>query len=384
MSIYKNNSLLISAHSQFSYNINNLTLVFDTSKEPETNTISVPLSGTVNCSINWGDGTSENHTTVGFKTHTYSNHGIYVVQISGAMTRFSYGAGVSSSNNRLKLVRCLSFGNLGITDLSRGFQNCSNIIECPADLPATSTVTNLSNCFAGCSSFNDANIGSWNTSSVTNMSSMFNGASSFNRDIGSWDTSSVTNMLSMFQTASAFNQPIGAWNTGHVTSMYYMFRNAVSFNKNIGSWNTENVTTMQEMFRGASSFNQNIGGWNTEAVTDMAGMFRVASSFNQTIGSWNTSSVTNMSNMFNGASLFAQNISNWDIRNVTTMISMFTGSSWGTVNYDAALIAWSQLISPQNNVTWNAGTNKYSSSAANARNILTSTYNWTINDGGQI
>jgi hypothetical protein len=42
-----------------------LVLVYDTSLEPANNTISVPLNGTVNCTIDWGDGSSESHTTTG-------------------------------------------------------------------------------------------------------------------------------------------------------------------------------------------------------------------------------------------------------------------------------------------------------------------------------
>jgi surface protein len=91
-----------------------------------------------------------------------------------------------------------------------------------------------------------------------------------------------------------------------------------------------------------------------------------------------------MSGMFFGASSFSQDISSWDIRKVTNMISMFSGATWGTSNYDAALIAWSQLISPKTDVGWGVGTNKYSSAASSARNTLVNTYNWNIIDGGQL
>jgi surface protein len=147
--------------------------------------------------------------------------------------------------------------------------------------------------------------------------------------------------------------------------MSSIFRNAVSFNQPIGSWNTGNVTNMQSMF---------------QTSNELAG-----SPFNQNISNWDTSKVTNMSSMFFRANDFSQDISNWDIRQVTTMASMFTsGSSWGTSNYDSSLIAWSQLLSPRNNVVFGVGTNKYSSSATSARNTLTSTYGWTINDGGLV
>jgi surface protein len=164
--------------------------------------------------------------------------------------------------------------------------------------------------------------------------------------------------------------------------MSNMFTTATSFNQPINSWNTSNVTTMNGMFTNATSFNQPINSWNTSKVTTMNGMFTRATSFNQSINSWNTSNVTDMRSMFRFAFSFNQNISNWDIRNVTNMSRMFSDSTWGTVNYDAALIAWSQLVSPKNSVEWGVGTNKYSSAAAAARNILVNTYGWTITDGG--
>jgi surface protein len=355
----KNNSLLIGSQIRFNYDTTNLVLVYDTSKEPINNTISVPLNGTVNCVIDWGDGSSESHTTTGFKTHTYATPGIYVVQISGTMTQLNYGTANSTTNNRSKLVRCLSFGTVGLTSLLNAYANCINLIQCPANLPTNSNITSLQGAFSGCSQFNDVNIVSWNTSTVTNMDFMF-----FN--------------------AYSFNQPIGSWNTSAVTNMGFMFFNSYSFNQPIGSWNTSAVTNMNGTFAGCSAFNQPIGSWNTSKVINMRGMFQNASSFNQPISSWNTASVTTLLLTFSGATAFTQDISSWDIRKVTTMESMFFSDTWGTSNYDAALIAWSQLLSPSNDVIWGVGTNKYSSAAASARNVLSTTYNWNITDGGQL
>jgi len=356
----KNNSLLIGSIKEqpdFPHNPNNLVLVYDTSLEPANNTVSVPLNGTVNCTINWGDGSSQSYTTTGFKTHTYANPGVYVVQISGTMTQLNYGTGSSATNNKAKLVRCLSFGNVGLTNLNNAFYNCSNLIQCPTSLPTTSFVTNTIRMFYNCSVFN--------------------------QDIGNWDTATVTTMQEMFFGCSVFNQDIGDWNTSAVTNMQGLFFNCSVFNQNVGSWNTAEATRMQSMFAGCSVFNQDISGWNTTKVINMGGMFQNAMAFNQPIGSWNTAEVTSMQSMFAGQNhAFAHDISGWDIRKVTTMNTMFFGNNWGTSNYDAALIAWSQLISPQSNVSWVVGTNKYSSAAASARNILTNTYNWTISDGG--
>jgi len=425
------------SRAEFPHNPNALVLVIDTSKEPSTLQASIWLTGTVNATINWGDGTVVATTGAGFKTHTYAAAGIYVVQVTGTVTAMDSGAG--GANNKAKVVRCLSFGTVGLTSLTNVFRGCTNLVQVPATLP--SGVTSLFFSFAGCP-VQDARMNNWNTSNVTNMSSCFSGNSG-NNDISAWDTSNVTDMSSMFNGNAQFNRDISGWSTQKVTNMASMFLAATAFNRPIGSWNTSSVTNMSSMF----------GGTNH--------------TFNQDIGGWNTANVTSMQNMFSGANhAFAQDISGWDIRKVTTMATMFTGSAWGTANYDAALEDWADLADTDltigttantsqaitafaqqgantrvtsnghglvagsrvnisgttsyngdfnvvavpsgnqfdiavtfvandatgtmkhrrsRNVTAGFGTNKYNAGApTTARGVLTTTYDWSITDGGQV
>ena len=282
-----------------------LVLVFDTTLATGT-TVTVPLAGTVDVVIDWGDGNSEAFTTSGNKTHTYASEGEYTVRVSGSLTGFG------STAFRPNLTKCLSFGNLGLTSLGNAFRGCANLTEVPTFVP--SSVTGMSSMFFGASSFNQ-DIGSWDVSSVTGMGAMFRNASSFNQNIGSWDVSSVTSMGEMFRNASSFNQDIGSWGVSSVTAMFRMFRNASSFNQDIGSWDVSSVTSMSEMFQDAFAFNNggsaDINNWNVSNVTNMSNMFNGASAFNQDIGSWNVSSVTNMTSMFLGASAMTFPLGSW-------------------------------------------------------------------------
>jgi surface protein len=296
-----------------------LVLVFDTSLGDTT--IELPLNGTVNAEVDWGDGTSDTYTTAGTQTHTYSSGGEYVVKVNGLVTQFGSGA---TALSRPELTRCLSFGDIGITSFFGAFRDCANFIEAPSRLPVG--VTSLAFMFHSAASFNHY-IGDWDTSSVTLMSSMFNQATIFNQNIGSWDTSNVTDMRSMFRLAILFNQNIGSWDTSSATDIGFMFQSASSFNQNIGSWDTSSVTRTDSMFASAAAFNQNIGSWDTSSVTNMSRMFEQATAFNQNIGSWDTSNTTNMANVFNGASAFNQDIGAWDTSSVTSMFAMFTGTT---------------------------------------------------------
>ena len=245
-----------------------MVLVFDTTLATGT-TVTVPLAGTVNVVIDWGDGNSEAFTTSGNKTHTYAAEGEYTVEISGSLTAF--GANVSRPN----FTKCLSFGDLGLVSLSSAFRRSANFIEAPAYLPLG--VQNLSSVFDQAASFN-GDISGWDVSSATDVHLMFSGASSFNQDIGNWDLSSVVGTVSTEGTA--------------FSGAFRMFNNASSFN-NGGSDNIKNLkipslVQASQMFFNASSFNQPIDAWDVSSVRQADDMFRGASAMTFPLGSWQT------------------------------------------------------------------------------------------------
>ena len=387
---------------------NSMILVFNTTLYAYTGTtITLPLYGTVNVEVNWGDESSDSYTTTGDKSHTYTSEGTYTVSISGTLTQF--GNGSDYYDGITKLAKVVSFGSIGLTSLSGAFNASTNLTEVPTTLPTTindlsfaftnismasisglnswdvSNVTDMSVMFQNATDFNQ-DIGVWNVSSVTNMYQMFSSTSAFNQNIGSWDVSNVTNMEGMFDQATTFNQNIGGWDVSSVTNManmFTVFRATPAFNQDIGGWNVGNVTVMACMFYGASAFNQDIGGWDVGKVTNMCGMFRDASVFNQNIGSWNVGNVTDMYGMFYDASVFNQNIGSWNVSNVTDMEDMFCDVTLSTANYNALLIGWDAL-ELQDDVTFSGGNSKYSyDTAATARANIISNDNWTITDGGE-
>ena len=278
-------------------------------------TVTLGLAGTVDATIDWGDGTVETVTTLGPHIHDYGVDGIHTVSVIGSVTVYSSYFFGGAASERAKLISVDSWGRLGLASMALAFADCSNLVSVPTTSKGIDAVTIMGGMFFGASSFNQ-DIGGWDTSSVTSLNGMFHGADSFNQNIGGWDTSSVIDMGSMFNHASSFNQDIGGWDTSSVTNMNGMFHGADSFNQDIGGWDTSSVIDMGSMFNHASSFNQDIGGWDTSSVTNMNGMFHAADSFNQDIGGWDTSSITNMGEMFYGASAFNQDLSGWCVTKV--------------------------------------------------------------------
>ncbi len=312
---------------------------------------------------------------IGNASHDYGVAGTYEVAIRGAFPRIYF----NNSGDKEKILSIEQWGTNAWSSMNVAFYGCSNLLGNAADTPDLSDVTDMSFMFAYATSFNQ-DIGNWNVGNVTDMLAMFAYATSFNQNIGGWNVGNVTTMNSMFYGASVFNQDIGNWNVSNVTNMYAMFLGVSGFNQNIGNWNVDNVTDMEGMFWGASAFNQDIGSWKVDNVTDMYGMFAYASAFNQNIGAWNVGNVTNMGAMFFQAFAFNQNIGGWNVTSVTDMTNMFEGVTLSTANYDALLDGWNTLTL-QNGVTFSGGNSKYCIGWA-ARNNMTSTFGWTITDGG--
>ncbi|MDD2550764.1 MAG: hypothetical protein PHD00_11785 [Bacteroidales bacterium] len=126
-----------------------MVLQFDTNLSDGT-TVTLPLYGPVNVTVDWGDGSSNTYTTAGNKNHTYATEGVYTVEISGSLTQF--GNGFTATPNIDKLVGVTSFGDIGLTSLHGAFIDAINLIEVPTIFPAT--VNSTAAMFYGCENFN--------------------------------------------------------------------------------------------------------------------------------------------------------------------------------------------------------------------------------------
>lgn len=293
-----------------------MELVFNTTLGEGT-TVSLPLLGTVNVNVDWGDGNSNCYTSSGEKSHSYASDGIYTVQISGSLTHFG------NYCKRPFLTSVVSFGDLGIENLNAGFYYAENLTSVPAVLP--SSVTDLSYLFYCNSSMNCANVSSWDVSNIQDMRYLFYKTSVFNQDISGWNVANVTNMSDIFARSTAFNQDISGWNVNNVTNMSEMFGWAEEFNQDISGWDISRVTDMSGMFTCAYRFNQDISNWHVDNVENMSSMFANTADFNQNLNGWNVSNVTDMSGMFALCYYYNPNLNNWDVSNVKNMEAMFEG-----------------------------------------------------------
>jgi len=155
-------------------------------------TITLPLYGTVDVIVDWGDGSSDEYITPGNKTHTYDTDNTFTVLIKKTLSNFGNAGATYLNADRLTKVN--NFGEIRLRSLSGAFRDAINLTQITALPSINSTITDLSHCFRGATGFNDSYITNWNVSGVTAMSYMFNGASTFNQDISSWDITGISGL----------------------------------------------------------------------------------------------------------------------------------------------------------------------------------------------
>ena len=270
--------------------------------------------------IDWGDGTVQTFGPAtgatlrsggygGAVDHTYSQPGIYTIEITGTFEEWSFrDVSDSTTDDNVNLIRVHSFGDLGYKKLGSAFRDCTNLTHFAGGY--TQNVYFMLAMFMNASSLTSLDLSSFDTSSVTYMSFMFYGASGLTSlDLSSFNTSSVTSMESMFNGAS------------ELTSL------------DLSSFNTSSVTSMESMFNGASGLTSlDLSNFDTSSVANMSYMFRNATGLTTLdLSNFNTSNVTNMNYMFNGASgLTSLDLTNWDTDPNPTNVSWLTNMT-GTI-----------------------------------------------------
>lgn len=115
-------------------------------------TTMLPLNGTVQCEIDWGDGTKSEVVTSPRPIHTYepkTDVDYYDVKISGVVTKLSINGIPDIYKNSIYAVK--QWGNTGLTSMESAFKGCNNLRTIEADKTgAFAKVTDFSSAFQDC------------------------------------------------------------------------------------------------------------------------------------------------------------------------------------------------------------------------------------------
>jgi surface protein len=272
--------------------------------------VCIPMS-TISLSIDWGDGTTTNHSTTSAAcpfnvqgvSHNYTTVASYTIKmypwLGSGPWLVTFGNPTISvwgeQETQFLVTNVQSFGSLGIQSLKSAFAG-SSVRSVASQLP--STVTNIDFMFNLCPNINSSAISSWTFPLVTSLEGVFSYTTAFNQPLSTWNVGNIRNFKSMFAGALNFNRTLASWNTSSASNMFSMFQGASVFNQPINTWDVSSVTDMSNMFSDARAFNQSLSSWNMAKVRAIAAMFANARAFNQPLGGWNTSAVTTMRSAF--------------------------------------------------------------------------------------
>ena len=297
----------------------------------EETTITLPIYKAPNITIEWGDGTKEECTTIK-PTHTYTNEGTYIIKISGKMPDWTF-YNVTTSKDYITGIK--QWGNTNLTSVSfngctnlegtipapnieEGFKNitniqwlfsgCAKIQELEEGFTIPSGVTTMPATFSECSGLTSLPKGFTIPSGVTGMNSTFRGCSSIIRlPKGFTIPSGVTNMTGTFERCSSLTSlPEGFIIPSGVTNVKNMFYKCSSLTSLPKGFIMPNVTTnMEGMFYGCSSLTKLSEEFRIpNGVTNMRDVFAYCSSLTSLPEGFTIpSSVTNMNMTFYGTNL---------------------------------------------------------------------------------
>lgn len=283
---------------------------FETEWTVAANTqITVPVMGSVDIYIDYGDGTKESITSEN-PTHTYSNAGTYTIKISGTCTSFTANTDAQNYITKLKKWGCLEatsyqFYNCtklagtipsphtqsfkSVTSVHQLFRGCANLTgEIPKDLLENATkLTYCDYLFDGCSGLT-GNIPSGifkNSPKIADFSSTFRNCSNLTGSIPSDIFQNNTNATSFVATFRFCSKLTGSIpenlfkNNVNATKIYFTFDECKSLTgtipENLFSTNTK-VNTLGGVFSSCSGLTGTIPEklfYNNTQVTSFVATF---------------------------------------------------------------------------------------------------------------
>jgi hypothetical protein len=118
-------------------------------------TVTLGLAGTVDATIDWGDGTVEHVTTAGPHTHDYGEDGTYTVKVTGFVTAYDSFSNGGLISERQKLVSVDAWGRVGFRIFESRILTAPRIsVSVPGDTDGIEGVTSMFAMFMHATSFN--------------------------------------------------------------------------------------------------------------------------------------------------------------------------------------------------------------------------------------
>lgn len=116
-------------------------------------TAALPLSGAVDCLVDWGDGTVD-RATAAMPVHVYAAAGTYNVTVDGTATALHSGQMTADQRSYVSGVR--QWGRTGLTSMEYALYDCANLASVPGDEAGSfAETTTFANAFQYCAALTE-------------------------------------------------------------------------------------------------------------------------------------------------------------------------------------------------------------------------------------
>lgn len=112
----------------------------------------LPFDKPIDATIDWGDGTIEEHVTSAYPQHTYVDPNYYVVSVKGSVPSMNDSkANLRQYNQTDQYIEIYNWGRTGLTSMTRAFYDSNNLERIPTDnCEAFARVTGFDYAFTDC------------------------------------------------------------------------------------------------------------------------------------------------------------------------------------------------------------------------------------------
>ncbi len=275
----------------------------------------LPMGGTNDLHIEWGDGNVED-TTASNPSHIYTTAGDYTIYFMGTATEFNFNSSPYASN----LIRVETLKNIGFTAIDNMFSGCTNVEYIDVEDLNVSQYTTINNFAYGCTNLQVLKVGTWDTSNVTSLQNFARGCINLvSLDVRNWDVSNVTRFDRFIRNCkSIIELDVALWDTGSAESLREFATYATALQiLNVANWNTENVSD----FSSFASHCESLIGLD--------------------VSRWDVSSGVNFGYFARNTPITILDVSGWDVSQAETFyafaytcpnLTTLDVSRWDTVN----------------------------------------------------
>jgi hypothetical protein len=203
-------------------------MTVETTSDGQTFTFPMNATGgTVDCTIDWGDGNTSTITAYNDAdlVHTYATAGRHQFVLRGSWTAPYF----ANAGDRLLLKSVDQWGTGYGTNWYLAFRGCTNLTSLPTGAFGAGII-NLSYAFESCNFPGNASISNWDITSLQLGTRAFGYNVNFNTSIR-WNLPVCTDLSSLFQNCTSFNQDISGLQIPSVTTLHAFLTSANAFSQ---------------------------------------------------------------------------------------------------------------------------------------------------------